>query len=290
MPRLNRAIDLDGSNPPFGAQKPQLTLLYLPPGLFLPPSPDQDGVRMWSQWKEQSNYINHHWGCGSVLSNMFVIYNLFGQLIPSILVLARKYVKIKSCLAGLCFVCPAPETRPFINAKGGLEHNKLKEGRTRKDGVRMWSQWKEQSNYINHHWGCGSVLSNMFVIYNLFGQLIPSILVLARKYVKISVGLLFGVVFIQTVGYGILFDVRFLLRNVALLGGLVLLLAESMGETKSMFAGVPTLGENRPQNYMQLAGRVLICLMFLTLLGEMSFNNVFTELVRAVELIVSIDD
>lgn len=156
------------------------------------------------------------------------------------------------------------------------------------DGVRMWYQWKEQSNYINHHWGCGSFIAGMFVVYNLLGQIIPSVLVLARKYVQVSVGLLFGVVLTQTVGYGILFDVRFLLRNVALLGGLVLLLAESMGEAKTMFAGVPTMGENRPQNYMQLAGRILICLMFLTLLGEMSFDNLFTEVIRAVEIIVGL--
>jgi len=31
-------------------------------------------------------------------------------------------------------------------------------------------------------------------------------------------------------------------RNVALMGGLVLLLAEDMGEAKTMFAGVPTMG------------------------------------------------
>lgn len=156
------------------------------------------------------------------------------------------------------------------------------------DGCRMWYQWKEQANYINHHWGSGYIIAHSFVIYNLFCQLIPSGLVLARKYVKVGVGLLFGVVVTQTIGYGILFDVRFLLRNVALLGGLVLLLAEDMGEAKTMFAGVPTLGENKPQNYMQLAGRVLICLMFLTLLGEMSFDNFFTEIVRAVEIIVGL--
>jgi len=156
------------------------------------------------------------------------------------------------------------------------------------DGVRMWHQWKEQSNYINHHWGCGTVLATFFVVYNLFGQIIPSCLILFRKYVKVCVGILFGVVVTQTVGYGILFDVRFLLRNIALLGGLVLLLAESMGEAKTMFAGVPQLGDNKPQNYMQLAGRVLICLMFLTLLGEMSFNNLFTEFIRAVELMVGL--
>lgn len=76
----------------------------------------------------------------------------------------------------------------------------------------MWYQWKEQSNYINHHWNCGSFLAHSFVVYNLLGQLIPSGLVLARKYVKVCVGILCGVVLTQTVGYGILFDFRFLLR------------------------------------------------------------------------------
>lgn len=156
------------------------------------------------------------------------------------------------------------------------------------DGVRMWYQWKEQSSYINHHWNCGSFIANLFVVYNLFGQLIPSGLVLAQRFVKPSVGVLFGVVFTQTVGYGILFDVRFLLRNVALGGGLILLLAESMGEAKTMFAGVPSIGDNRPKNYMQLFGRILICLMFLTLLGEINFDNFFHEIVRAIEIIVGL--
>lgn len=56
-----------------------------------------------------------------------------------------------------------------------------------------------------------------------------------------------------------------LYRNMALSGGLVLLLAESSGEVKTMFAGVPTLGSNQKQNYMQLAGRILVIIMFLTL-------------------------
>lgn len=55
-------------------------------------------------------------------------------------------------------------------------------------------------------------------------------------------------------------------RNLALGGGLLLLLAESRGDGKSMFAGVPSLGESSPKQYMQLGGRVLLVLMFMTLL------------------------
>lgn len=52
----------------------------------------------------------------------------------------------------------------------------------------------------------------------------------------------------------------------ALGGGLLLLLAESRSEGKSMFAGVPSMGESSPKQYMQLGGRVLLVLMFMTLL------------------------
>ncbi|XP_041033116.1 surfeit locus protein 4-like isoform X2 [Carcharodon carcharias] len=56
------------------------------------------------------------------------------------------------------------------------------------------------------------------------------------------------------------------MRNLALGGGLLLLLAESRSEGKTMFAGVPTMGTNSPRQYMQLGGRVLLVLMFMTLL------------------------
>ena len=53
------------------------------------------------------------------------------------------------------------------------------------------------------------------------------------------------------------------------------MLAESRVEGKSLFAGVPSLGENKPKMYLQLAGRILLVFMFLTLLRfEMSAMQV----------------
>lgn len=67
-------------------------------------------------------------------------------------------------------------------------------------------------------------------------------------------------------------------RNLALGGGLLLLLAESRSEGKSMFAGVPSMGESSPKQYMQLGGRVLLVLMFMTLLHfDSSFFSVSTR-------------
>lgn len=47
----------------------------------------------------------------------------------------------------------------------------------------------------------------------------------------------------------------------------MLLFAETMQESRSLFAGVPTMGDSqRPKNYLVLLGRALLVLMFLSLM------------------------
>jgi len=91
-------------------------------------------------------------------------------------------------------------------------------------------------------------------------------MVLTRYKVDIACGMLFFIVVLQTIAYSILWDIQFLFRNLALIGALLLVLAESRVEGKSLFAGLPSLGENKPKMYLQLAGRILLVFMFLTLL------------------------
>ena len=75
-------------------------------------------------------------------------------------------------------------------------------------------------------------------------------------------------------------------RTLALCGGLVLLLAEASTEAKTMFAGVPSLGGNNKQTYMQLAGRVLVIFMFITLFSlELSAFRVVELLIGSVLVI-----
>ena len=42
-------------------------------------------------------------------------------------------------------------------------------------------------------------------------------------------------------------------------------MVENRKEARSLFAGVPTMHNNAPKNYMQLAGRILLVIMFLTI-------------------------
>ncbi|XP_041667644.1 surfeit locus protein 4 isoform X2 [Cheilinus undulatus] len=133
------------------------------------------------------------------------------------------------------------------------------------DGIRMWFQWNEQRDYIEG--GCVLILSRNFVQYACFG--------------------LFGIIALQTVAYSILWDLKFLMRNLALGGGLLLLLAESRSEGKSMFAGVPSMGESSPKQYMQLGGRVLLVLMFMTLLHfDSNFFSILQNMVGTALIIL----
>ncbi|XP_066993643.1 surfeit locus protein 4 homolog [Anabrus simplex] len=134
------------------------------------------------------------------------------------------------------------------------------------DGIRMWVQWSEQQEYMDMSWGCGKFLATLFVLINLVGQLGGCVMVLGRFRVPIACGILFFIVVLQTFAYSILWDLQFLFRNLALIGALLLVLAESRVEGRSLFAGVPSLGDNKPKNYLQLTGRILLAFMFITLL------------------------
>ncbi|XP_050579196.1 surfeit locus protein 4 homolog [Bombus affinis] len=147
------------------------------------------------------------------------------------------------------------------------------------DGLRMWFQWSEQKDFMNNSWHCGTFLATMFVFINLIGQLGGCVMVIGRWKVSIACGILFFIVVLQTLAYNILWDITFLFRNLALIGALLLVLAESRVEGRSLFAGVPSLGDNKPKNLLQLAGRILLAFMFTTLIRfEISFLQIMQDI------------
>lgn len=72
----------------------------------------------------------------------------------------------------------------------------------------------------------------------------------------------------------------------ALAGGLLLLLAESQSEKKSLFAGVPSAGGNTPKTYLQLSGRILLVFMYLTLIHlDFSFMNTVETIIGSILMV-----
>ena len=60
-------------------------------------------------------------------------------------------------------------------------------------------------------------------------------------------------------------------------------MVENRKEARSVFAGVPTMHNNAPKNYMQLAGRMLLVIMFLTIVRyELSFTSIIQNFIGGV--------
>lgn len=109
-----------------------------------------------------------------------------------------------------------------------------------------------------------------------------SVAVIVRKFPEISVGALLGVVVVQGFGYGLIFDLNFFLRNLSVIGGLLMVLSDSLSKKKTIFAGLPSISETDRKIYfqvslmlscvrtlsdrdpfLQLAGRVLLIFLFI---------------------------
>jgi uncharacterized membrane protein YphA (DoxX/SURF4 family) len=92
---------------------------------------------------------------------------------------------------------------------------------------------------------------------------VASVFIIARKHSDYAVGALVAVVVVQALGYGLIFDVNFFLRNLSVIGGLVMVLSDSWVRKTKAFAGLPQIDEKDRKMYFQLAGRVLLIFLFI---------------------------
>jgi uncharacterized membrane protein YphA (DoxX/SURF4 family) len=134
------------------------------------------------------------------------------------------------------------------------------------DSIRILSQWSDQIYYLQKHrsfpWG----LSHLFLLFNVSMMIGCSYLAIAKKHTEVAVGGLFTVIFAQSLGYGLLFDSSFFLRNLSVVGGLFMLLADAWltdKKKKNFFPGLPNMSDTDKSTYLQLAGRILLVFLFM---------------------------
>ena len=89
-----------------------------------------------------------------------------------------------------------------------------------------------------------------------------SVMVIARKHSDYAVVGLLSVVVLQALGYGLIFDLNFFLRNLSVVGGLLMVLSDSWVRKTFAPAGLPQIDEKDRKMYFQLAGRVLLIFLF----------------------------
>jgi uncharacterized membrane protein YphA (DoxX/SURF4 family) len=115
-----------------------------------------------------------------------------------------------------------------------------------------------------------------------------SVLVITRKHSEYAVAGLIGVVITQALGYGLIFDLNFFLRNLSVMGGLLMVLSDSWVRKTKAFAGLPQLEEKDRKMYFQLAGRVLLIFLFVGFVfsGEWSIWRVVVSMLGLVSCVM----
>ncbi|CAO3636795.1 unnamed protein product [Cunninghamella echinulata] len=131
------------------------------------------------------------------------------------------------------------------------------------DALRIITQWSEQVDFMEQRRGFPTGLSHLFLLSNIVVMLIGSIMVIFKKQQDYAAYGLLGVVLSQALGYGLLFHMDFFLRNLSVMGGLVMVLSDSIVKRRQMFAALPQVSESSKRTYLQLGGRVLLIFLFI---------------------------
>ncbi|KAF9185176.1 hypothetical protein BGZ51_006590 [Haplosporangium sp. Z 767] len=149
------------------------------------------------------------------------------------------------------------------------------------DALRIMTQFSDQLYYLQRHRGFPWGLSHFFLIFNVLTMLSCSTMVIARKHTEYAAAALFGVVITQALGYGLIFDASFFLRNLSVIGGLLMVISDSLSKRRQLFAGLPSITENNKRTYFQLAGRVLLIFLFIgfALHGSWSLTRVIGSII-----------
>ncbi|KPI37387.1 uncharacterized protein AB675_10225 [Cyphellophora attinorum] len=156
------------------------------------------------------------------------------------------------------------------------------------DAIRIITQWNDQLLYLKDFrkipWG----ITHSFLIFNVITMSTCSTLVIMRRYSEYAVAGLLAVVVVQALGYGLIFDLNFFLRNLSVMGGLLMVLGDSFVKKTRVFAGLPTIDEKDKKMYIQLGGRVLLIFLFVGFVfaGEWSFGRVLVSLIGFVACIM----
>ncbi|KAJ1952439.1 ER-derived vesicles protein erv29, partial [Linderina pennispora] len=131
------------------------------------------------------------------------------------------------------------------------------------DAIRIVMQWQNQLFFLQAYRGFPWGVSHFFLLLNVVIMLACSGAAIGRRYTEYAVGGLFFVIVSQGFAYGLIFDISFFLRNLSVIGGLLMLLAEGlMAQRRNVFAGLPSISDEDRSKYVLLGGRILLVLLF----------------------------
>ncbi|KAK6200147.1 SURF4 family-domain-containing protein [Scheffersomyces amazonensis] len=151
------------------------------------------------------------------------------------------------------------------------------------DSLRIITQWAEQVYYLHNYRKMWRWLTVVFLFLNIVTMITASTLLVLRKQQTISTSALIAVIAFQGIAYGLIFDGQFILRNLSVVGGLILAFSDSIVRDKRRLnmPGLPMINNHDNKKYFLLAGRLLLIFLFLGFVfsSEWSIIRLFVILI-----------
>ncbi|KAK8240130.1 putative COPII-coated vesicle protein SurF4/Erv29 [Phyllosticta capitalensis] len=164
------------------------------------------------------------------------------------------------------------------------------------DALRIITQWSDQLTYLKDYrhsktrrvYHLPGGITHLFLIANVIAMTTCSFFIIVRRHSEYAVGGLLGVVVTQALGYGLIFDLNFFLRNLSVVGGLLMVLSDSWVRKRFAPAGLPQIDEKDRKMYFQLAGRVLLIFLFVGFVysGDWSFWRVLVSVLGFISCVM----
>ncbi|KAI9311359.1 SURF4 family-domain-containing protein [Dichotomocladium elegans] len=154
------------------------------------------------------------------------------------------------------------------------------------DAFRIMAQWKIQRTFLEQTRRMPSSVASVYLAINVLCMLVCSTGTVTKRHVGLSVLVLATVIGTQALMYGLVFDMLYFLRNLSIMGGLLLCLSESLvrqqrTKAATIMFSLPQLSESDRHKYFQLMGRILLVLLFIGFIfnGEWGVVRVACSLV-----------
>lgn len=142
------------------------------------------------------------------------------------------------------------------------------------DSLRIFTQWNEQIYYLHNYRKIPWFIVVSFLSLNIIVMsTCATLLVLRKKPMYGTVGLILVTV-LQGLFYGLIFESQFILRNLSVVGGLILAFSDTIVRDKRTLnmPGLPQLSNTDNKKYLLLAGRLLLVFLFLGFVFSASWS------------------
>lgn len=148
------------------------------------------------------------------------------------------------------------------------------------DSLRIISQWSDQVYYLWNYRHIPYFLVLILLFFVVVTMLGASTMIVLRKHALYASAALISVIVVQGFMYGLFVGSNFILRNFSLIGGLLIAFSDTLVQQKTRFAGLPEISSNNDfKNYVLLAGRILLVLLFFTFILTKSWLTTIVVLI-----------